>query len=243
MILLCGCGLQTASNSSENSQNSKIISLQKAYNVKVVDNFVVFKDGEKIIYDDGKFKDENELLANADIEDTLSIDYAKTTLPPTTDIGRVRNYALLDKIYGKSKDEIEANLVDIIWLKDSVNKKLKFNSQNGAANALQKASDELNELTQKEPSMLEFLDNPAGTYNYRFIASTNRLSAHSYAISIDINYAKSHYWLHQKSMTYQNSIPKQIVEIFEKHGFIWGGKWKYYDTMHFEYRPEFFVKP
>jgi hypothetical protein len=26
--------------------------------------------------------------------------------------------------------------------------------------------------------------------------------------------------------------------VFEKHGFIWGGKWYHYDTMHFEYRPE-----
>ena len=25
---------------------------------------------------------------------------------------------------------------------------------------------------------------------------------------------------------------------FETHGFIWGGKWYHYDTMHFEYRPE-----
>ena len=29
-----------------------------------------------------------------------------------------------------------------------------------------------------------------------------------------------------------------VVEVFEKHGFIWGGKWYHYDTMHFEYRPE-----
>ena len=29
-----------------------------------------------------------------------------------------------------------------------------------------------------------------------------------------------------------------IVRIFEKHGFIWGGRWYHYDTMHFEYRPE-----
>jgi hypothetical protein len=28
------------------------------------------------------------------------------------------------------------------------------------------------------------------------------------------------------------------VDIFERHGFIWGGKWAHYDTMHFEYRPE-----
>ncbi len=33
-------------------------------------------------------------------------------------------------------------------------------------------------------------------------------------------------------------IPMEIVRIFEKHGFIWGGRWHHYDTMHFEYRPE-----
>jgi hypothetical protein len=37
---------------------------------------------------------------------------------------------------------------------------------------------------------------------------------------------------------YRNVIPHGIVDIFEKHGFIWGGKWYHYDTMHFEYRPE-----
>ncbi|WP_228384801.1 M15 family metallopeptidase [Campylobacter pinnipediorum] len=29
------------------------------------------------------------------------------------------------------------------------------------------------------------------------------------------------------------------MDIFEKNGFIWGGRWKHFDTMHFEYRPEF----
>jgi peptidoglycan LD-endopeptidase CwlK len=37
---------------------------------------------------------------------------------------------------------------------------------------------------------------------------------------------------------YVNHIPKEIVKVFEKHGFIWGGRWYHYDTMHFEYRPE-----
>jgi len=27
-------------------------------------------------------------------------------------------------------------------------------------------------------------------------------------------------------------------QTFEHHGFIWGGKWWHFDTMHFEYRPE-----
>ena len=39
----------------------------------------------------------------------------------------------------------------------------------------------------------------------------------------------------------KNKIPFEIVEIFERHGFIWGGKWYHYDTMHFEYRPELLI--
>ncbi|TMJ49392.1 MAG: M15 family metallopeptidase, partial [Alphaproteobacteria bacterium] len=50
------------------------------------------------------------------------------------------------------------------------------------------------------------------------------------------------YWLGHRSGTsdtgYVSRIPIELVEIFERHGFIWGGKWSHYDTMHFEYRPE-----
>jgi hypothetical protein len=30
-------------------------------------------------------------------------------------------------------------------------------------------------------------------------------------------------------------LDKLVAWIFEKHGFIWGGEWYHYDTMHFEY--------
>ena len=33
--------------------------------------------------------------------------------------------------------------------------------------------------------------------------------------------------------------PPKVVRAFEQEGFIWGGKWYLFDTMHFEYRPEF----
>jgi hypothetical protein len=38
-------------------------------------------------------------------------------------------------------------------------------------------------------------------------------------------------------------MPREIVDIFERHGFIWGGRWYHYDTMHFEYRPELLLPP
>jgi hypothetical protein len=32
--------------------------------------------------------------------------------------------------------------------------------------------------------------------------------------------------------------PEKVIRAFEYEGFIWGGKWIFFDTMHFEYRPE-----
>ena len=78
-------------------------------------------------------------------------------------------------------------------------------------------------------------------YNCRAIAGTTRPSAHGHGIAIDINVAWSNYWRYvgrPPKTTRTNRIPWEIVEVFEKHGFIWGGKWYHYDTMHFEYRPE-----
>jgi hypothetical protein len=36
-------------------------------------------------------------------------------------------------------------------------------------------------------------------------------------------------------------MPPGIVEAFERQGFVWGGKWLYFDTMHFEFRPDILV--
>ena len=32
--------------------------------------------------------------------------------------------------------------------------------------------------------------------------------------------------------------PQAVIDAFEAEGFIWGGKWYHFDTIHFEYRPE-----
>ena len=72
------------------------------------------------------------------------------------------------------------------------------------------------------------------------VAGTNRRSMHSYAAAIDIATAHADYWQWSggEDAAWKNRIPIEIVQIFERHGFIWGGKWYHYDTMHFEYRPE-----
>ncbi|MGG7047825.1 MULTISPECIES: SH3 domain-containing protein [unclassified Campylobacter] len=156
---------------------------------------------------------------------------------PLVDAGRCRDYELLQSLYGDSEASVKANLVDVIWLKDFGAKKLKFNIQNGAAKALQAVSDELNELAKKDEKILKFLKD-SGTFKWRPIAGTNRLSTHSYAIAIDINVDGSSYWRWSKE--YKNTLPQAVVHAFERHKFIWGGRWRHFDSMHFEYRPELF---
>ena len=87
----------------------------------------------------------------------------------------------------------------------------------------------------------------AGTYACRVIAGTERRSTHGYGIAIDLALKHAHYWRWSKPdatgvYSWRNDIPEEIVRVFEKHGFIWGGRWYHYDTMHFEYRPELLVE-
>ncbi len=80
---------------------------------------------------------------------------------------------------------------------------------------------------------------------WRTISGTNRLSAHSFGIAIDINVDYADYWKwnqqDESKIEYNNRIPQKIIGIFERNGFIWGGKWYHYDIMHFEYRPELLI--
>ncbi|MBE3022205.1 SH3 domain-containing protein [Campylobacter sp. 7477a] len=217
----------------------KISKLQDAYGVRIEDNLVYFSDESHIVFNDFIKKD-SECSVGADVQDMNALPYA-ALMPlnaPLNDSGRCRNYELLGKIYGDNKEAVRENLTDVVWLKDFLGLKLKFNSKNGAAKALNAVSQELNELVKQDPSLLEFLKDPAGTFNWRVIAGTNRPSAHSYGIAIDVNVKQSHYWRWHK--VYKNQIPEAIVHTFEKHKFIWGGRWEHFDTMHFEYRPEMF---
>lgn len=196
-------------------------------------------------YDDGiENKTFDEILNNPSLKNQMSIKYMKIDENPNyvplknEDAGRIRYELFFKKMYGSNPKEIKKNLTKVIWLPKSSNKTLLVTTINDVHKKLQSISDEL-ELLPKE--LKSFVNNPAGVTNWRKISNTNRLSTHSFGIAIDINIKKSDYWEWQKQdgkLKYKNKIPLEIVRIFEKHGFIWGGRWYHYDTMHFEYRPE-----
>ncbi|MCP1383701.1 M15 family metallopeptidase [Runella salmonicolor] len=217
--------------------------------VRFTKNQLIWKDSTAMPFDDGQKKTFAQLLQNADLEDQLAQKYPLNRVqnPPTInqDPGRFRYEPFFRKMYGHTEAEVRKNLTEIIWLPKTLKKKLLVTKVNEIDKHFQAVSDEL----EKHPELLKYVNNPAGTFSWRVISGTNRLSMHSYGTAIDINLNLSHYWQwdcrckdEAIQLKYRNLIAAQVVEIFEKHGFIWGGKWYHYDTMHFEYRPELLLK-
>jgi D-alanyl-D-alanine carboxypeptidase len=208
-------------------------------------NTLRWKDGTPMPFDDGKGeKDFETRLNNPDLEDEFYAPYpvGRTGTPPgvNTDPGRVRYEPFFAKMYGDCmKGEVTSKLVPVPWLPKHGAKKLVITSVNGVNEKLKAVSAELDELPER---FVKYLTPSGGTYNCRVIAGTARPSVHGNGIAIDINVGWSDYWRNAQPVNgkypYKNRIPWEIIEIFEKHGFIWGGKWYHYDTMHFEYRPE-----
>lgn len=232
--------------SNEDEQNlTKLAKAYPAFIKTFSNNKLIFIDNDKMNYDDNIInKTFEEMINNPSLKDQMSIKYIKIDENPNyiplqnEDAGRVRYEPFFKKMYGSDPQEIKENLTKIIWLPKSSNKILLVTTINDVHKKLQAISDELELLPNEIKS---FVDNPAGVTNYRKISNTNRLSSHSFGIAIDINVKDSDYWQwHKKNevFEYKNKIPLEIVRIFEKHGFIWGGRWYHYDTMHFEYRPE-----
>jgi hypothetical protein len=206
------------------------------------DAALVWRDGSRMPLGSGVEKPLEAWLANPDISDILRFPYplGEGAMLPARDHdpGRARPTAFFQKMYGDCNTaEVTKLLVDVNWLPTKSGQKLKATRINGVAARLQAISDALDKL----PSSFDvYLKPSAGTYACRPIAGTNNPSAHGLGIAIDISTKHAHYWRWNKGGVdaYRNEIPMEIVRIFEAHGFIWGGKWWHYDTMHFEYRPE-----
>jgi len=216
------------------------------------DKALHWRDGTVMPLSDGAAsKTFPELLRHASIIDQFRLPYRRGPLegPPAVDAdpGRFRNTAFFTKMYGDCKnDEVTPRLVSLTWLaKTLINKawgkSIRVTSQNGVDEHLRAVSAEIDALPEKIKRAAYPI---AGTYNCRAVADTGQPSPHSYGIAIDLNTAFSDYWYwrpHDGPILYRNRMPAEIVTIFEKHGFIWGGKWYHYDTMHFEFRPELLV--
>ncbi len=216
----------------------------------VKDNTVYFKNGTNLAIGAVSTQPFTTRLKRATIADQLSQTYPLDFVIPAqyADAGRLRDDEFFKQMYGKTASEVQQNLATITWKPSNI--KLRFNRKNGAATQLEKVGNEI----AQNPTLSKYVSKSLGTFNWRNIAGTNRLSVHSFGVAVDFQLPKAQhkYWRWDGCTTEDKVCPypkqlisddnlKQVVKIFEKHGFIWGGKWASYDSPHFEYRPELLI--
>ncbi len=201
---------------------------------------LIWRDGIRMQADDGKpGKPPAEAMRHGSILDMLREPY-RADAEPTADPGRIRDRAFFDKLYGDcAKGEVEPHLVPVVWLPGTWGRTVMVTSLHGVAEHLAEVSRALDALPEADK---RFLYPPAGGYLCRTVRSTGQPSMHARGAAIDINARLADFWGWQRGAgdppPYRNRIPADVVAIFEAHGFVWGGRWAHFDTMHFEYRPE-----
>ena len=152
---------------------------------------------------------------------------------------------------GHNRREIENNLqrIDFLGSRISVHRDI--------AEALRRIDTVIRNAASEDSTegrnITAFLNSigQIGGYNWREIRGSNRMSYHSWGLAVDIQPrnlgGRSMYWLWEQSHNNNWMLvplanrwmpPGKVIEAFEHEGFVWGGKWSFYDNMHFEYRPE-----
>lgn len=219
-----------------------ILGLQRLSNGDV---YIVMKSGQKLLYDDKKVKNSEQKLTDPDLQDMLEQPYPLTFNDRLMDVdfdpGRVRVYGLLEEVYGGNQKQIEAQLENV----RVGNGSFQFNKGIGASAALKEVMAELALMVKQNSKVAAAAFPSSGTYNYRKVSQTNRLSPHAFGIAIDMARDKRDYWqwiTREEGQKRLEAYPRALVEVFEKHNFIWGGKWGHFDMLHYEYRPEIMLK-
>jgi hypothetical protein len=149
-------------------------------------------------------------------------------------------------MYGSSKAERMKKVRSVKWVgaNGSDGKPIYMTTVNGVDKALEEVARELMDLPEEKKKDLEGIifnvDGCSGYYDRPVRDYPKRTSAHAYGIAVDVNrdYAFFIGYHQGEPYRYRNTMPQFLVDIFERHGFIWGGRWHDYDIMHFEYRPE-----
>jgi len=195
--------------------------------------FAALPDGTRVPFDDHKTKSFEERLASPDVKDIFSIPYRVGVIGPVEtenqDPGRVRVEAVFKATYGPKPAAAQVR-VRFLGMAVRVHRDI--------VPALARVAARLKDA-RANPSLAPFLQRLSGGFADRTIAGTDRKSAHAFGIAVDLDKSMSDYWRWQNGPhRWRNRIPQAIVDAFEAEGFIWGGRWWHYDTMHFEYRPE-----
>lgn len=161
-----------------------------------------------------------------------------------------RSEDIIDRLFGDgSRGKTGMRLVTVRFLEFHVVVNQRI------AKAFRGVAAQCRALRNSDPHVAAFFRHLAHIegFSNRDVAGTSERSYHSYGLAVDLIprsfYGKASYWrwlwVRHKSEKWWATpysqrwmVPRSVVSAFEKHGFVWGGKWLFFDTMHFEYKPE-----
>ncbi|AEF85158.1 putative lipoprotein [Treponema primitia ZAS-2] len=121
---------------------------------------------------------------------------------------------------------------------------------------LSRVEARIQELAQDSPEIQGWIKNLASitAWNWRNVAGSESRSFHAYGVAVDLlmkaqaGMETYWQWTAAKGINWQTvpaekrqNPPAPVIRAFEEQGFIWGGRWPRYDTMHFEYHPELLI--
>jgi len=237
----------SASNADESSANHMAAALAAAY-----PDFISADDHDQLRWRDGaalpwggsrQFDGVPAHVRDATLREQFYYAYPLApwngSLLPNEDPGRLRNQDFFIKMYGDCRrGEVQRRLRTVTWLRNTAPQRLQVTTINGIDKAVENLSAEIEQLP---PSLRVAAIGLSGSFACRAISGTNSRSMHGYGAAIDLRTSVGRYWrwsgLKPAARKF-NLVPEQIVSLFEKYGFIWGGKWYHVDSLHFEYRPE-----
>lgn len=213
------------------------------------DDAVFSAGGRAIHFQDGRMLAEDR-LGEVDRYDPFFYSYALGPLkgPPPLNENPVRSTDVLELLFGRTEAEIRRHCGSATFL----NHRLFINSL--AIEPLRAVEREILAAAQRDPEVAGWIEDLDIAFSFmdKGIAGSTSRSYHAWGLAVDLvpdSYdGKQVYWRwsrvfnregwHRIPLAQRWSPPQAVIEAFERHGFVWGGKWAHFDTIHFEYRPE-----
>ncbi|MFP4153719.1 MAG: M15 family metallopeptidase, partial [Alkalispirochaeta sp.] len=162
---------------------------------------------------------------------------------------RIRFNSFLDNLYGVSSRAEADRLMERVSFFG-----MSTHVHPLVVEPLQRVETRIRETMMVNEEVRRFIADLASVhgYNWRVIAGTRRRSYHAYGMAVDLvprsyrNRWAYWRWAADSGVTTwwrlggdeRWGIPQTVIDAFEAEGFVWGGKWLFFDNVHFEYRPE-----
>lgn len=215
-----------------------------------LDDDVVFTLGGKPIYfRDGRMLREDR-LGEADGFDPVFYRYPQETLRRAPASADLPHYStdVFEALFGVTETQVRTQCESATFL----GHRMFLNTL--VLDPLRKVEEEITRAAAVDPAVARWIEELEITYSFIFreIAGSDTRSLHSFGLAVDLepsSYRGRHaYWRWSRVLDRENwfrippsqrwSPPPPVIEAFERNGFVWGGKWSYFDVIHFEYRPE-----